>query len=153
MHTQVHAVNNASNNSYAITAIIYLHVQSRGVKLLTLWPCQFQRSLKMVCRKGLSYFVDVCLILGILANGIYLARNGGEIETPGKFIDDDGEEMIFEGAPPYTEQNGHPIRLGGTFSGAVKLSVELAYSRDRPLLPIEDPEEFGDSILNALPKV
>lgn len=108
----------------------------------------------MVCRKGLSYFVDVCLILGILANGIYLARNGGEIEAQRGFMaDDDVEEMIFRGAPPYTEQNGHPIRLDGTFSGAVKLSVELAYSRDRPLLPIEDPEEFGDNILNALPKV
>lgn len=122
---------------------------SKGVNLLTLLPCQFQRSLKMVCRKGLDHFVDACLVAGILLSGIYLARNNWETWSAG--VDDDGGDAIFTGAPPLTQNNANrdcPM----SFRNVFEIVVDLSFSREASVQPIEG-EVIGDKLLDMFVQV
>lgn len=98
-----------------------------------------------------SYFIDACLIAGILASGLYLARHGEDRELLAPSLRGDSaseEDELFTSAPPIPE-GGHPTRtLGGAFGNIPKVSVDVSYSGDVPLQP-----EDGNAILNAFPQV
>jgi hypothetical protein len=93
----------------------------------------------------ISYLVDACLIAGIFASGIYLARNTYADEPAAT---DDGE-VIFTGAPPLTST---PISRDCPMTNlnTVEVVVDLSFSRDGYPEPINpsDAEDTGDRLLD-----
>ena len=102
----------------------------------------------MSCSQVFSFFVDACLITGVLVSGLYLARHSSWTRTGAGGGSEDSEETVFLGAPTLTAE-GHQVRQrGGSFGGTHKVSVELSYSETTP------PVQFdGDTILKQLSQV
>ena len=98
----------------------------------------------------ISYFVDACLITGIFASGIYLARNTYADEPAAT---DDGE-VIFTGAPPLTPT---PTNRDCPMTNlkTVEVVVDLSFSRDGYPVPINpsDAEDIGDGLLDLFVQV
>ena len=98
----------------------------------------------------ISYLVDACLIAGIFASAIYLARNTYADEPAAT---DDGE-VIFTGAPPLTST---PISRDCPMTNlnTVEVVVDLSFSRDGYPEPINpsDAEDIGDRLLDLFVQV